>query len=36
VAGSLNDAIESRDLWTFSRLVNATSPDWLLDEADEG
>jgi predicted lipid-binding transport protein (Tim44 family) len=36
VAGSLNDAIESRDLWTFSRSVNAASPDWLLDEADEG
>jgi predicted lipid-binding transport protein (Tim44 family) len=35
VAGSLNDAIEVRDLWTFSRDVTAGSPDWLLDETDE-
>lgn len=36
VAGSLDDAIESRDLWTFSRRVTAREPDWLLDETDEG
>lgn len=36
IAGSLNDAIESRDVWTFSRNVNAAGPDWLLDETDEG
>lgn len=36
VAGSLDDAIEARDLWTFSRDVNAQTPDWLLDETDEG
>jgi predicted lipid-binding transport protein (Tim44 family) len=36
VAGSLNDAIESRDVWTFSRNVSARDPNWLLDEADEG
>ncbi|MFC4294086.1 Tim44/TimA family putative adaptor protein [Novosphingobium tardum] len=36
IAGSLDDAIESRDLWTFSRDVNSTDPDWLLDETDEG
>ena len=36
VAGSLDDAIESRDLWTFSRMVTARDPDWLLDETDEG
>lgn len=35
VAGSLNDAIESRDLWTFSRNLTARDPDWLLDETDE-
>ena len=35
-AGSLNDAIESRDVWTFSRLTSAATPDWLLDETDEG
>ena len=36
IAGSLDDAVESRDLWTFSRDVNARDPDWLLDETDEG
>ena len=36
IAGSLNDAIESRDLWTFSRDLTSRDPDWLLDETDEG
>ncbi len=36
VAGSLNDAIEAKDLWTFSRDVRTESPDWLVDETDEG
>ncbi|MEZ5680636.1 MAG: Tim44/TimA family putative adaptor protein [Erythrobacter sp.] len=36
IAGSLNDAIESRDVWTFSRNTAAASPDWVLDETDEG
>lgn len=36
VAGSLDDAIESRDIWTFSRRVDAAGPDWVLDETDEG
>lgn len=36
VAGSLDDAIETRDVWTFMRDVNAPTPDWLLDETDEG
>lgn len=35
VAGSLDDAVEARDLWTFSRNVTSSSPDWLLDETDE-
>lgn len=35
IAGSLDDAVEARDLWTFSRNVNSSSPDWLLDETDE-
>ncbi|MFC3173209.1 Tim44/TimA family putative adaptor protein [Novosphingobium bradum] len=35
IAGSLNDAIEARDLWTFSRDLSAAGPDWLLDETDE-
>lgn len=36
VAGSLDDAVESHDIWTFARDVNASGPDWLLDETDEG
>ncbi|WP_026092071.1 Tim44/TimA family putative adaptor protein [Porphyrobacter sp. AAP82] len=36
IAGSLDDAIESRDVWTFSRNVTARDPAWLLDETDEG
>jgi predicted lipid-binding transport protein (Tim44 family) len=35
IAGSLNDAVQSRDVWTFSRNVTASEPDWLLDETDE-
>jgi predicted lipid-binding transport protein (Tim44 family) len=35
IAGSLDDAIEARDLWTFSRNISSTDPDWLLDETDE-
>lgn len=36
VGGSLDDAIESVDLWTFSRDVTSSNPDWLLDETDQG
>ena len=36
IAGSLNDAVEARDVWTFSRTTSAAAPDWLLDETDEG
>lgn len=36
IAGSLDDAIESRDVWTFSRNVTARDPNWLLEETDEG
>ena len=36
IAGSLDDAVESRDIWTFSRNVTSAEPDWLLDETDEG
>lgn len=36
VAGSLDDAVESRDVWTFSRNVDAVDPNWVLDETDEG
>lgn len=36
VAGSLDDAIESHDLWTFTRDLNSRDPDWQLDETDQG
>lgn len=36
IAGSLDDAIEAIDIWSFSRNVASSDPDWLLDETDEG
>ncbi|MEM1195924.1 MAG: Tim44/TimA family putative adaptor protein [Pseudomonadota bacterium] len=36
VAGSLDDAIESRDVWTFTRDVRSKDPNWILDETDQG
>ncbi|HEY7806157.1 MAG TPA: Tim44/TimA family putative adaptor protein [Croceibacterium sp.] len=36
IAGSLDDAVESRDIWTFKRDITAAGPDWVLDETDEG
>lgn len=36
IAGSLDDAIESRDVWTFARNTSARDPNWMLDETDEG
>ncbi|MFM5916660.1 MAG: Tim44/TimA family putative adaptor protein [Novosphingobium sp.] len=36
IAGSVSDAVESRDVWTFARPVNAATPDWFVDETDEG
>ena len=36
IAGSLDDAVESRDIWTFSRNVNSSAPVWVLDETDQG
>ena len=36
IAGSLDDAIEAIDVWTFSRNINSADPDWLLEEADRG
>lgn len=35
VAGSLSDAVQTRDLWTFRRDINAGNPNWLLVETDE-
>mgnify|MGYP001260852084 CR=1 FL=1 len=35
IAGSLTDAVEAKDVWTFSRNVKSSDPDWLIDETDE-
>jgi len=35
IAGSLDDAVESRDVWTFMRNVDAAGPNWTLDETDQ-
>lgn len=36
VAGSLDDAVEAVDLWTFTRNVQSVDPDWVLEATDEG
>ena len=35
VAGSLSDAIQTHDVWTFARNVRASDPNWILVETDE-
>jgi predicted lipid-binding transport protein (Tim44 family) len=35
VAGSLSDAVQTRDLWTFRRDTGSNNPNWLLIETDE-
>jgi predicted lipid-binding transport protein (Tim44 family) len=35
VAGSLSDAVQTRDLWTFRRDTGSRDPNWLLSETDE-
>ncbi len=35
VAGSLSDAVQTHDLWTFSRNVRIDDPNWILIETDE-
>lgn len=35
VAGSLSDAVQTRDRWTFRRDVRSDDPNWLLIETDE-
>jgi predicted lipid-binding transport protein (Tim44 family) len=36
IAGSLDDAVEAIDVWSFSRRIDSSDPDWILDETDEG
>jgi predicted lipid-binding transport protein (Tim44 family) len=35
VAGSMSDAVQTRDLWTFRRDISSADPNWLLIETDE-
>ena len=35
VAGSMSDAVQTRDLWTFRRDLSSSDPNWLLIETDE-
>lgn len=35
VAGSLSDAVQTRDLWTFRRALGSRDPNWHLIETDE-
>jgi predicted lipid-binding transport protein (Tim44 family) len=35
VAGSLSDAVQTRDLWTFRRDTGSRDPNWTLIETDE-
>lgn len=35
IAGSMSDAVQSRDRWTFRRDVRSDDPNWLLIETDE-
>lgn len=35
VAGSMSDAVQTRDRWTFRRDIRADDPNWLLIETDE-
>ena len=35
VGGSLSDAVQTRDLWTFRRRIDSSDPNWVLVETDE-
>jgi predicted lipid-binding transport protein (Tim44 family) len=35
VAGSLSDAVETHDIWTFARALRSDDPNWKLIETDE-
>jgi predicted lipid-binding transport protein (Tim44 family) len=35
IAGSLSDAIETHDVWTFERDVQSDDPNWVLVDTDE-
>lgn len=35
IAGSLSDAVETHDIWTFARRLRSDDPNWKLVETDE-
>ena len=35
IAGSLDDAVPTHDVWTFSRALRSSDPNWTLTETDE-
>ena len=35
VAGSLTDAVETHDIWTFARTLKSSDPNWKLADTDE-
>lgn len=35
VAGSLTDAVETHDVWTFARMLKSGDPNWKLSDTDE-
>jgi predicted lipid-binding transport protein (Tim44 family) len=35
IAGTMNDAIPTHDVWTFRRTLGSNDPNWLLVETDE-
>lgn len=35
IGGSLTDAVDTHDVWTFMRDLSSASPAWILDETDE-
>lgn len=34
VAGSMSDAVERHERWTYSRMLGSADPNWLLDETE--
>jgi predicted lipid-binding transport protein (Tim44 family) len=35
IAGSLSDAVTTRDVWTFTRTLKSDDPNWILTDTDE-
>jgi predicted lipid-binding transport protein (Tim44 family) len=35
IAGSMSDAVETHDVWTFARTLKSKDPNWKLVDTDE-